>query len=105
MSACVHTRTQCVTHARAHSSIHMRVPGHQLGVGAVVVNEKRHILMVQEAHGPLKGKGVWKASSSWLVVAAAAAEFPQISASSTSCAHLTHETTHPPPTSHHWFRF
>ncbi|KAL4858595.1 Nudix hydrolase 2 [Chlorella vulgaris] len=33
---------------------------HQVGVGAVVMNQQREILVVQEASGPLRGKGVWK---------------------------------------------
>ncbi|GBF88517.1 nudix hydrolase [Raphidocelis subcapitata] len=33
---------------------------HQVGVGAFVVNERREVLVVQEALGPLKGKQVWK---------------------------------------------
>ena len=33
---------------------------HQVGVGAFVLNSKNEVLVVQEASGPLKGKGVWK---------------------------------------------
>lgn len=33
---------------------------HQVGVGAFVINERNEVLVVQEANGPLKGKGVWK---------------------------------------------
>lgn len=33
---------------------------HQVGVGAVVMNQQREILVVQEGSGPLRGKGVWK---------------------------------------------
>lgn len=33
---------------------------HQVGVGAIVVNEEQKVLVVQEANGPLKGQGVWK---------------------------------------------
>lgn len=33
---------------------------HQVGVGAFVLNSKREVLVVQEASGPLRGKGVWK---------------------------------------------
>jgi hypothetical protein len=32
----------------------------QVGVGAVVLNERGEILVVQERSGPLRGKGVWK---------------------------------------------
>lgn len=33
---------------------------HLVGVGAIVANEKREILVVQEKTGPLAGKNVWK---------------------------------------------
>lgn len=33
---------------------------HQVGVGAFVLNQQREVLVVQEKHGPLRGKGVWK---------------------------------------------
>lgn len=33
---------------------------HQVGVGAIVVNSKGELLVVQERNGPLKGTGVWK---------------------------------------------
>jgi ADP-ribose pyrophosphatase YjhB (NUDIX family) len=33
---------------------------HQVGVGAFVVNGRGEVLVVQEANGPLKGKGVYK---------------------------------------------
>jgi 8-oxo-dGTP pyrophosphatase MutT (NUDIX family) len=33
---------------------------HQVGVGAFVLNGRNEVLVVQEASGPLKGKGVWK---------------------------------------------
>lgn len=33
---------------------------HQVGVGAFVLNSRNEVLVVQEASGPLKGKGVWK---------------------------------------------
>lgn len=33
---------------------------HQVGVGAVVINARREVLVVQERHGPLRGKDVWK---------------------------------------------
>jgi hypothetical protein len=33
---------------------------HQVGVGAIVVNEQQQVLVVQEANGPLRGQGVWK---------------------------------------------
>ena len=33
---------------------------HQVGVGAFVLNESGKLLLVQEAVGPLKGKGLWK---------------------------------------------
>ena len=32
----------------------------QCGIGAFVLNDKREILVVQEASGPLRGAGVWK---------------------------------------------
>lgn len=35
-------------------------PRSQVGVGAFVLNESNEVLVVQEALGPLKGKGVWK---------------------------------------------
>ncbi|KAK9786174.1 hypothetical protein WJX73_000075 [Symbiochloris irregularis] len=35
-------------------------PSHQVGIGAFCMNEHREVLVVQEAHGPLRGKGVWK---------------------------------------------
>lgn len=33
---------------------------HQVGVGAFVLNSRNEVLVVQEASGPLRGKGVWK---------------------------------------------
>lgn len=33
---------------------------HQVGVGGVVTNAKGQLLVVQEKHGPLRGKGIWK---------------------------------------------
>ncbi|KAI3492895.1 hypothetical protein L1887_42390 [Cichorium endivia] len=33
---------------------------HRVGVGAVVLNDKREMLVVQEKNGILKGKGIWK---------------------------------------------
>ncbi|CAI9283473.1 unnamed protein product [Lactuca saligna] len=33
---------------------------HRVGVGAVVLNHKREMLVVQEKNGPLRGKGIWK---------------------------------------------
>lgn len=33
---------------------------HQVGVGAIVVNSRREMLVVQEANGPLRGEGFWK---------------------------------------------
>eukprot|EP00250_Pteridium_aquilinum_P019923 c24625_g4_i1 orf=77-964(+) len=33
---------------------------HQVGVGAIVINERNEILVVQEIAGPTKGSGVWK---------------------------------------------
>jgi len=33
---------------------------HQVGVGAIVVNDQQQVLVVQEANGPLRGQGVWK---------------------------------------------
>lgn len=33
---------------------------HQVGVGALVVNERREVLVVLEKSGPLRGTGVWK---------------------------------------------
>uniref|UniRef100_A0A383VIN3 Nudix hydrolase domain-containing protein n=1 Tax=Tetradesmus obliquus TaxID=3088 RepID=A0A383VIN3_TETOB len=33
---------------------------HQVGVGAIVVNSKQEMLVVQEANGPLRGQGFWK---------------------------------------------
>ncbi|KAF6254177.1 NUDIX hydrolase domain-like protein [Scenedesmus sp. NREL 46B-D3] len=33
---------------------------HQVGVGAVVVNARQEMLVVQEANGPLRGQGFWK---------------------------------------------
>lgn len=35
-------------------------PSTQVGVGAIVVNEKGKVLLVQESQGPLRGKDVWK---------------------------------------------
>ena len=32
---------------------------HQVGVGAFVMDAQRRVLVVQERHGPLRGKGVW----------------------------------------------
>ena len=32
----------------------------QVGVGCFVLNERQEVLVVQEANGPLRGKGVWK---------------------------------------------
>ncbi|QDZ19986.1 NUDIX hydrolase [Chloropicon primus] len=37
-----------------------RAPFTQVGVGAVIFNSEDEILCVQEALGPLRGKGVWK---------------------------------------------
>ncbi|XP_076897602.1 nudix hydrolase 2-like [Bidens hawaiensis] len=33
---------------------------HRVGVGAVVLNDKREILVVQEKNGRLRGSGIWK---------------------------------------------
>lgn len=33
---------------------------HQVGVGAIVVNSRGEMLVVQEANGPLRGEGFWK---------------------------------------------
>ena len=33
---------------------------HQVGIGAVVLNSRGELLVVQERHGPLRGMGVWK---------------------------------------------
>eukprot|EP00878_Enallax_costatus_P032166 GHUV01035277.1.p1 GENE.GHUV01035277.1~~GHUV01035277.1.p1 ORF type:complete len:254 (+),score=37.71 GHUV01035277.1:51-812(+) len=33
---------------------------HQVGVGAIVVNSRQEMLVVQEANGPLRGQGFWK---------------------------------------------
>lgn len=33
---------------------------HQVGVGAIVVNSRQQMLVVQEANGPLRGEGFWK---------------------------------------------
>ncbi|CAN6479801.1 unnamed protein product [Victoria cruziana] len=33
---------------------------HRLGIGAVVMNDKREVLVVQEKAGHFKGSGVWK---------------------------------------------
>jgi len=33
---------------------------HQVGVGGVVTNGRGELLVVQEKHGPLRGKGIWK---------------------------------------------
>lgn len=33
---------------------------HQIGVGAIVINDKMEILVVQEVTGPTQGSGVWK---------------------------------------------
>lgn len=33
---------------------------HQVGVGAIVVNDENRVLVVQELTGPTKGSGVWK---------------------------------------------
>eukprot|EP00879_Flechtneria_rotunda_P020834 GHRR01021935.1.p1 GENE.GHRR01021935.1~~GHRR01021935.1.p1 ORF type:complete len:271 (+),score=64.44 GHRR01021935.1:1047-1859(+) len=33
---------------------------HQVGVGAIVVNERQEMLVVQEKNGPLRGEGFWK---------------------------------------------
>jgi hypothetical protein len=33
---------------------------HQVGVGAIVVNDEQQLLVVQEANGPLRGAGFWK---------------------------------------------
>lgn len=33
---------------------------HQIGVGAIVVNERQEMLVVQEANGPLRGQDFWK---------------------------------------------
>ena len=37
-----------------------RNASHQVGVGAIVLNARGEILVVQEKNGPLKGQGVWK---------------------------------------------
>ena len=45
------------------NNIYSKLPSyasHQVGVGAFVLNSKNEVLVVQEASGPLKGKGVWK---------------------------------------------
>jgi len=31
----------------------------QVGVGALVLNEQGHMLVVQERNGPLKGRSIW----------------------------------------------
>ncbi|KAL3503624.1 hypothetical protein ACH5RR_038073 [Cinchona calisaya] len=33
---------------------------HRVGIGAIIVNDKRELLVVQEKNGRLKGKGIWK---------------------------------------------
>ncbi|XP_031116402.1 nudix hydrolase 10-like [Ipomoea triloba] len=33
---------------------------HRVGIGAIVMNDKRELLVVQENNGRLKGRGVWK---------------------------------------------
>lgn len=37
-----------------------RNASHQVGVGSVVINDKGHLLLVQEKNGPLRGAGIWK---------------------------------------------
>jgi ADP-ribose pyrophosphatase YjhB (NUDIX family) len=32
----------------------------QVGVGAIVVNDRQEMLVVQEANGPLRGQDFWK---------------------------------------------
>lgn len=46
-----------------NNNIYSKLPSyasHQVGVGAFVLNSKKEVLVVQEASGPLKGKGIWK---------------------------------------------
>jgi ADP-ribose pyrophosphatase YjhB (NUDIX family) len=48
---------------KTNNNIYSKLPSyasHQVGVGAFVLNSKSEVLVVQEASGPLKGKGVWK---------------------------------------------
>ncbi|CEM16467.1 unnamed protein product [Vitrella brassicaformis CCMP3155] len=33
---------------------------HHVGVGAAIINDRNQVLLVQEANGPLKGRGIWK---------------------------------------------
>ncbi|CAN0333965.1 unnamed protein product, partial [Ectocarpus sp. 4 AP-2014] len=33
---------------------------HQVGVGALVLNEDGDVLVVREKNGPLRGTGIWK---------------------------------------------
>ncbi|CAI9088221.1 OLC1v1022498C1 [Oldenlandia corymbosa var. corymbosa] len=33
---------------------------HRVGIGAIIVNNKRELLVVQEKNGRLKGRGIWK---------------------------------------------
>jgi 8-oxo-dGTP pyrophosphatase MutT (NUDIX family) len=33
---------------------------HQVGIGALVINDQQEVLVVQEISGPLKGQQVWK---------------------------------------------
>ncbi|CDP13716.1 unnamed protein product [Coffea canephora] len=33
---------------------------HRVSIGAIIVNDKRELLVVQEKNGKLKGKGIWK---------------------------------------------
>ncbi|XP_055824903.1 nudix hydrolase 2-like isoform X1 [Solanum dulcamara] len=33
---------------------------HRVGIGAIVLNEKRELLVVQESSGKMKGTGIWK---------------------------------------------
>ncbi|XVE80541.1 hypothetical protein DITRI_Ditri14bG0148400 [Diplodiscus trichospermus] len=33
---------------------------HRVGIGAIILNDKREVLAVQETSGPFKGMGIWK---------------------------------------------
>ncbi|CAM9480494.1 unnamed protein product, partial [Hapterophycus canaliculatus] len=40
-----------------------QLPGnasHQVGVGALVLNDEGEVLVVREKNGPLRGTGIWK---------------------------------------------